>query len=80
MAKVIFTVTTKDVFTDSGQVKELVDVNAVIEGVNHEHPSASDRIAEIIKQMAPQIIKAANFHYVNEWKARTGNTESNTTH
>jgi hypothetical protein len=34
MAKVIFTVTTKDVFTDSGQVKELVDVNAVIEGVN----------------------------------------------
>ncbi|WP_419057193.1 hypothetical protein [Kluyvera georgiana] len=80
MAKVIFTVTTKDVFTDGGQAKELVDVNVVLEGVNHEHPSASDRIGEIIKQMAPKIIDAANFHYVNEWKSHSGNKRTNSTH
>ena len=71
MAKVIFTVTTKDVFTDEGLAKELIDVNAVIEGVNHESPSAADHLANIINKMAPQIIKAAQFHYINEWNARS---------
>ncbi|NGF01230.1 hypothetical protein G5642_03520 [Citrobacter freundii] len=80
MAKLIFTVITKDVFSEGGQVKEVVDINAVMEDINHECPSAADHLVNIINKMAPQIIKAANFHYVNEWKARTGNTESNTTH
>ncbi|EBT2372243.1 TPA: hypothetical protein ACPFQA_002530 [Citrobacter braakii] len=77
MAKVIFTVTTKDVFTDEGQAKELIDVNAVIEGVNPESPSAADHLANIINKMAPQIIKAAHFHYVSEWNARSENKRFN---
>lgn len=80
MAKVIFTVTTKDVFTDDGQDKEVVDINVVVEGVNHEHPSAADRIAQIINQMGPKIIEAANFHYVNEWNKHSGNKRTNSTH
>lgn len=38
MAKLIFTVITKDVFSEGGQVKEVVDINAVMEDVNHECP------------------------------------------
>ncbi|NKD22552.1 hypothetical protein HEQ76_20510 [Enterobacter asburiae] len=80
MAKVIFTVTTKEVFTDAGQDKEVIDVNVLIEDVNYESPNAADHMASIIHRMSKQIIKAANIHYMNEWKARSGNTESNTTH
>lgn len=80
MAKIIFTVTTKDVFSEDGQVKEVVDINAVMEGVNRETPSAADRLVDIINKMAPQIIKAANFHYMNEWKAHSVNKNQKTTH
>ncbi|AUZ66654.1 hypothetical protein V8J08_003615 [Citrobacter amalonaticus] len=80
MAKIIFTVTTKEVFSEGSQVKEVVDVNVQMEGVNYESPNAADHIASIINRMSERIIKAANIHYMNEWKARSGNTESNTTH
>ena len=80
MAKVIFTVTTKEVFSEGAQVKEVVDVNVQMAGVDYESPNAADHIANIINRMSEQIIKAANIHYMNEWKARSGNTESNTTH
>lgn len=80
MAKVIFTVITKEVFSEGDQVKEVVDVNVKTEGVNYESPNAADHIASIINRMSEQIIKAANIHYINKWKSRSGNTESNTTH
>ncbi|EPM0022674.1 hypothetical protein PU088_000987 [Citrobacter farmeri] len=81
MAKVIFTVTTKEVFTDGGQDKEVIDVNVLMEDVNYDSPNVADHIASIINSMSERIIKAANIHYMNVWHSRSADKkQSNTTH
>ncbi|WP_035607488.1 hypothetical protein [Edwardsiella tarda] len=64
MAQVIFTVESKGVIKQDGKVQEEVNINVSIDGVDYNAPSSADTLAWIIKQMAPNIINAANNHYM----------------
>ncbi len=64
MAQVIFTVESKGAIKQNGKVQEEVNINVSIDGVDYNVPSSADILAWVIKKMAPNIINAANNHYM----------------